>query len=535
MAKIPLAKLGSVGLVTDLRGMEMPPEALSYAHNVRLRAGGITRIEGEREIFDQNPLVPPYFLLPWEDNYSLKYIYGNETKLALSDGSTSSDVTRASGAYTATEPFWQGGVLTTLPYCNNAVDAPQGWDTTTSRFVDLPNWPAGTTCGVLRDFKSVMFAGNLVESGVKKPASIMWSHPAVPGAFPSSWDYTDDTKLTGFYTLAGDTGAVVDFVPLGEMLVAYTEKSTWIIRLVGGQYVFSSNKFLRRFGALAVNCVVEVSKKHYVFSQNDILVHDGSRAESLITDRIRDALFTDFDTQYRKKARAFPDYRKQEVWFCIPTEGSNGKLTKAYIYNYKYNTWCTRDLDDVVEGASCLVSYDTPVPMDSLAGTFDSQSRVMDSNTSNLAEEWLVLVRPKSYVDGSGNTVVQRGFLQVDYGTDFSGTPFTAIVKREDLPVAGIDRRKQVVLDPATVKYLRSAYPRISGSQGTKVDFFFGVQHQLSHGVAWSGPFKFELGKDTRLDPELSGNFLAYRVEFPEGAMVTFEGMDLELEVVGEL
>src|SRR5262245_61859086 len=193
MSVIEIAVLRTIGLIRDQEGNYLPPEAWTYARNMRAVADGIERIGGQTQVFG-TPGVAPHFAIPISTTSQTYWLYTSLTKGYVYDGTTHTDITRVSGDYTAGNTRdWNGTLLGGVPILNNGSDTPQQWATLSpaTKLTPLSNWPASTTAKVIRAFGPTLIALNLVESGTSFPHLVRWSHPADPGTVPSSWDYTD--------------------------------------------------------------------------------------------------------------------------------------------------------------------------------------------------------------------------------------------------------------------------------------------------------------------------------------------------------
>jgi len=529
MPIVRLNNLGRFGVIADSPAQQLVPEAFSDVANVRFREGRVDRIEGEATIFG-TPTVGPHWLLPWEIGGTLYWLYADGTYVYRTDGTAHVNVTRYTSApgddnYTAgTNPDWNGDVLGSIPIINNGTDNPQQWNAGNTRFEDLSNWPATTIAKVVRSFKNFLVALYITESGVPYPTKVKWSHPADPGAVPSSWDETDATKLAGEQNISDTTGDLVDMLSMGDVNVIYKTDSTWMMQLVGGQFVFKSSKILRRHGMLAQGCAVEVDRKHLVLSRGDVIVHDGHQIDTIINGRNRRELFNNIDNEYAYKARALPNYRNSEVWFCIPTGGSGGRLTTAFIFNYRDNTWSRRDLDSITDGASGLSVGESDYTFDGdTPGSFDAAVGAFGITGAYKASERLILCRPDA----------TKAIYLTDLGNQFNASNFNASVTRESLAIAGQDREGKPIIDPTTIKCLTAIYPRMESAGGATVQIQIGTQMALDEPIIWSSPLPFIIGTDVKVDHICSGRFISYKVSSIADHSWKLVGMDFEVQVTG--
>lgn len=226
------------------------------------------------------------------------------------------------------------------------------WDLNTSnKFIPLPNWPANTNAGAIRSYKNFLVALSVSRlsggSWVEYPYMVKWSHPADPGALPSSWDQTDATKDAGEYDLAEGGDIIIDGLQLGGSFMIYKNNSIWRMDNTGGHFVHSFTKVIGTSGALSKNCIAEINGRHFVVTNSDIIIHDGASAKSILTSGFRKAFFADINTSHAENVFVVHDIYASEVLVFYPVASAASSLIKmALVYNYKHNTTSFRDLGD---------------------------------------------------------------------------------------------------------------------------------------------------------------------------------------------
>jgi len=225
----------------------------------------------------------------------------------------------------------QGGIFQGSGYWNNTQDIPQIWApmTTGTRFVDIANWAThveGTTFRVqfLRPYKNYLMMGGLSHVGGAFPFAVRWSHPAIPGATPTSFDISDPATLANEFDFAETGGYVIDGLTLGEIFVVYKESTTWGMQLIQGQDVMRRWRIIDDSGILWRDCVVTYPKGHFVVTQTDIITHNGTRGseKSVIEHKLRRWLFSVLNTNSYKNSFCVTIEARKEVWFFFPTGNS---------------------------------------------------------------------------------------------------------------------------------------------------------------------------------------------------------------------
>lgn len=340
MADLEIDDLASIGVVRDVPAYMLPPEAWSYGMNIRYKDGAVESLKGWTEIFSGAPIAA-YHILPVRIEASTYWLYAGLEKIYVFDGVSHTDISRLiGGAYTAElARDWNSTLLASIPIFNNGRDVPQYWSAldTGTHMGDLPHWPEGMTAKVIRNLGPYLVALNITQDSDRFPHLVHWSHPADPGSIPSSWDYTDPTVEAGRNDLSDvNSGQIVDAMALQQSLFIYKETSTWRMDIIGGRFVMSFRPFLNTSGILAPRCVTVTGDgtRHVVATQDDIIVHNGNSAESIIDKRMRKYLFDNIDKTHYGNSFMFTNSLKNEVWFCYP-EAGNVTPNKAIIWNYK--------------------------------------------------------------------------------------------------------------------------------------------------------------------------------------------------------
>src|SRR5512139_1645358 len=339
MPEIEIADLGSVGLIRDQEGNILPPEAWTYARNVRAVPDGIERLGGQTSIFG-TPSDAPHFAIPISSTSAVFWLYVSLTKAFVYDGAVHSEITRLAGNYNASDSRqWNGCLLGGVPILNNGIDDPQWWSALNAgtKLDKLPNWPANMKAKVIRAFSNSLLALNVTDGGTNYPHMIQWSHPADPGSVPITWDHTDPTKDAGRIELPDvNAGIIMDGLPLRGNFYIYKEGSIWRMRFIGGQFLFDFDTFLESAGILAPRCVTITADggQHVVATQDDIITHNGNAYDSVLTSRYKRYLFNNMDPVNYVNSFIFTNPVRDEVVFCYPEPGFVNP-NRAIIWNYR--------------------------------------------------------------------------------------------------------------------------------------------------------------------------------------------------------
>ena len=122
MPLVPIADLGSVGIIKDMPPYAIPPSAWSNGNNIRFLNNGVKKIRGYTEVMATCPFAP-YYIFPYEDasgNY-FWFAFGTDD-IAVWDNTDWTDITRqktlvldgAVSASAATITVDTGAALTAL-------------------------------------------------------------------------------------------------------------------------------------------------------------------------------------------------------------------------------------------------------------------------------------------------------------------------------------------------------------------------------------------------------------------------------------
>ena len=179
---VPVENVGEKGIVKDINAWQLPPNVWTDGNNIRAEHGAIQKSPGFLEVMASCPIVP-YYITNLEVGAANYWIVGGTAKIYVHDGSSWTDLTRASGGdYSATaKENWTSTVLGGILIMANGYDDPQFWalssgvPSTGTKMADLTNWPASTECFSLRAFRSFLIALNVTKSSVPYTRLVKWS------------------------------------------------------------------------------------------------------------------------------------------------------------------------------------------------------------------------------------------------------------------------------------------------------------------------------------------------------------------------
>lgn len=527
MPILSLENLGKLGIVTDMLPHDLPPEAWTNARNVRFHDNHIYKMDGMSEAFATPPVAPYWLLSVPASTYF--WLVAGAAKVHVTDGTTYTNITRQSAGVDVdyamdSDILWNGGLLGGVPVINNGVDPPQFWNpqTTVTKLADLTAWPANTTARIVRPFKQFLFALNVTKSGVPYPHLVKWSHSADPGAVPTSWDETDPTLDAGEIDLTDTAaGPLVDCLPLRDTLMIYKEGSIWGAIYTGGGFVFRFYKIFEQMGAFNRDCIALAGDgdQHIVATGDDIVLHNGQSAKSILTRRMHRWLANTLSVTNYKRSFMVRNVFLRENWFCFPENGSDWP-NLALVYDWDEATLTVRELSQRASfiAAGRILSPDTET-WDSDSQVWSDDPNVWDSSAHPPYQYRLLQASPES-----------GKLFFLDNTNDFDGAEMKAFVERTGLAIYGKDREGNWKADATKMKLIRGLRPKIEGGP---IKVQIGVQQTVNGPIAWT-PLQQFADSDFKLDFLLSGRLVAVRFESVDSKFWHLNGYDLDIELLGD-
>ena len=524
MPLVPIYDVGRIGLVTDLPDHELQPEAWTDVQNIRFREGWAEKFTGSEAIYDP-PTVAPYWLMPVREPDDHYWIYAGLADVYATDGTTHKRISKSPAAYTATEAKgWTGGILGGVPILNNGVDAPQMWTpvdfATPGLLADLTAWPAGAEAKILRVFRNFLIALDYANGAATRfPHMVKWSHPADPGAVPTSWDETDATVLAGEFNLAEEGGQLVDCRPLGDVNIIYKEGKTFGQQVIGGTLVFRFYTILQELGILSRRCVMALRNRHIVFGFEDIAVHDGRQAESIVERRVKRYIYNNLDATNYGLSFLAVNPREEEIWFCFPTTGA-ARPDRAAVWKVKDNVWGVRDLPLVSDIKWGVVDDDPSVVWDDDSGVWDADMTAWDSRAFN-----------PTLLGFLGSIPGSTKLYRFDSSNQEAGTNMTVRLQRTGLAIVGRARDGSPRVDLNRMKLCRGVVPKIESTG--PVDITVGSQTYRDGAVTWGPTQSFDPATQVKLDTTVFGRLMAIKFESSSDIEWKLYGYDMDIEAVG--
>jgi len=509
---VTFGKTGSVGIVADTHSSELPPEAWSGGQNVAFKDGSVERINGHSATTYSAPSVVPYGITYGQNAGANWWLYGDLDKLYSLNVTTHTEVTRASGVYTmaSTDKWHFASLGAGVVIANNQVDDPQLWTVSATACTDLTNWPASTTCKVMRSLRSHLIAMDVTESGTRYENKLRWSTPADPGGVPASWAEADPTKTSGSTNIGSDS-PIVDMISLGESGIIYKANDAWRMTYVGGQFIWDFSQLpLPEVSMLALGCGVQLGSSHVVLTSEDIIQHNGVESQSLIESRMKRWLFNEIDTTLYNKTFAIKNEFRKEIYFCFVASGGTS-INTALVWDYALNTFTIKELPSILCASNGIVDGVNTVTYDTITDTYDSSTDTYHTKKYSPTAERILM--------GTADTTL----LMDDDSVSFNGTDIIAYCEKTGLSL-GI---------PQNIKLVKSVRPRFDAPTGTQIRIYVGTQSYVDGPISWGTPQIYTVGTDYKVDFLKSGRYIGIRFETVGGKQWRLNSFDIDVEPQG--
>lgn len=506
MTMLKIANAG-LGVNYDLTPEELPDGVWTDVQNMRFKDGYAQKFKGIKNVFDATS-VTPYYLTSYQTTDKKYWVHAGLEQVFVDDGTTRTEITPVSPFTGAIDDRWNGGTLGGVLVMNNGVDQPQFWGgNVASDLATLTGWNANWRAGVIRPFKNYLIALNITKSGTKYQHMVKWSHSAVAGTIPTSWDETDPTKDAGEQDLAETSDALVDALPLGDSLIVYKERSMYAMQFIGQPYIWRFQRITGDSGMLYRGCGAVTPLGHVVLTSGDVVLNTGSGVQSIANGVIRKFIFDNIDSTNYKRAFVTTNPQRNEVLICFPLSGST-VCDKAAVWSWETKTWGMRDLEDVTYGANGLLE-------------------------SNITETWA------SDADGWGADVT--AWNENEYAPNETRLMFSRLTSISAFDVGGTDlgtptesyleRTGMALGDPNQVKLIRGVRPRIDGIFGDVVNVQIGAAMTPDATPTWADAVPFTVGEDIKVDSIIQGRFLA--IKFSSTRPWRMRSFDLDVVATG--
>ncbi len=468
MAELLTYSARPIGVVKDLLPANVDVNRYTHVHNVIFDEDRARRQKGIT-LRTPAPLFKPERLHYRFFNGVNHMLYAGQEGIGL-DTSGQTDITPL--GYPANLELGQHGwtSLNGVPVWNHRGFTPHYHDGGIL-MLELPSWPSGWFCNRMTSFKFYLIAigGGDATSDIED--QIRWSTSADPGSLPAEWIPTPENDA-GDMSFSDTPGPILDAVPLRDSLVVYKGTGIYLVQFIGGIFVFGQRKLFSETGILAENCVVAFRGRHYCVTEGDIIVHDGSRAESIADGEVREFIFNDMSGLYINRSFAYLDPQTLDFCFCWPSKSSLGWCDRRVRYHlgagpnagrWTFETMFPFEVSDV-EGGSYTVS--------GVGGDWDSDIDTWDLKIG----VW----------DDSAEVNIGDQTLEAYYEIKELGQPQWGGMRGAEVSPDAEMRWESKQLDPSGAVIVDHVWPIIDNPGGAEIFAEFGWQEDRRDPITWS-------------------------------------------------
>lgn len=398
------------GHILDIDSMEIADTLLSLAHNVNTRKGFPSRQGGRRTCYGAAPTDPRHLLNLFLNTFNWWMVFGTNKVYGVRAG-VANDITPTVITAIANTFEWSSTLLNGIPVYTNGKDAAGFWNGNGATLcAPLTGWPVGQVCKAVVAFRFHIFALNVTNGGGAFENMVVWSDAAAPGALPTTWTPAASNEA-GSTILADTPGRVVCGKPFSNQLFLYKPTSIYSAEYAGQQptNIFTFRPVSRNVGTLSPHCVVDLDTQHFVVGNDDVVLFDGVRVQSIADNRIKKYLAGQVDDTNALNSFVIRDLSKREVWVCVPESG-NTFATVAHVYDERRDTWTTRDMFQTRYGTTGLVQ-DAVVndTWDADATTWDSDATAWDGGITNTKFQVVTAQVNQLYLEDTADLVAVLG------------------------------------------------------------------------------------------------------------------------------
>jgi hypothetical protein len=509
--KTPIETLSKPGFTPDQPDTDLPLGAWTDSRNVEYRDGAVEKCPGYVQALGELSTTA-LWAAPVADGTNYFWVYGSNTVMYGTDGTSHATINGTITLAATDDLNYSGGPFHGFMIVNDGVAIPQSWTPGLGNdLVSLTAWPAVTlTTKVMRSFKDFLFAFRITDSGSYNPRLMRWSDRASPGALPGSWDFSDPTNQAGINELGQTQDAIVDALPIRDSLMIYKENHAWIADYIGGDDIFGFRQVFSNVGMLSERCAVGFGSNHLVWTDQDIVLHDGNSAKSILDGRARRWLFNRINTNRYKRSFAVADYRRRVAYFCFPETGQDWP-TMALAWNWAEDTLHPYELGGPKTWADTGIVPNTDTTWGNFTGTWEDAARAWNEGVTSPFNGLILFtdaIRTRAY---QGNT-----------GETYNGVAMSCYAERSGISkdLSGVHRFMRVI-------------PRVIGTVGDTLQFYIGMRRAQNATVEWRGPYPFTIGVDYKIDVRATGRVIDLRVEHEGAQTFRLHSFTVEHERMG--
>ena len=523
MPTVTVSGLGTVGYIADKEPTAIPPNGFNFMQNMRCRDGSLTQMGGHTAIATIS--VAPQTLASVKSAQRTYLTYADNDSIY----SISAEVEENISGYTySTGGRWDSNILGGVAIFNNGLDNPQYWGGA-GLALDLPYdstdesnvcyWKdVGMTAQILRTFKYHVFALDINDCSGRNRRRIWWSHPAAPGTVPITWDINKADFDARDAELTETSGYILDALTLRDTLQIYLDDAIYSVTYTGRQdrQIFDIKLQARGTGIYARNCVCDIGGKHFLVSDGDIYLYDGTNLTSIADERIKDLFFNGVSRSFYSRSYCAYYHRTGEVWLCYP-EANDEFCTKALVWDKHSNTWSQKNVPDTKCAVFAIVDRSSGYTWSSLP-----YATWADWGTNPSVPLWNIWVTPIDNSPISDSLIIGGdGVLwEQDSGNQADGVNMECIARRTHLDLG----------DKADFHMVTAIYPKV---EGDPIQVRIGSHNVIGEAIVWEDYQTFTPGVDYVLYFRSTGRLQAVEFYSNDDVSSKVEGYDVDFAIVG--
>lgn len=550
--KFRVRGLGEVGVIKDVPPYELPPNAWSDAFNVRFKRTHIEKMSGYLPAYTATkPDGTPLLSLEITDSKKKLIAYPDSIYSLIGTSYTKINGLNASGsgelAYQASfQNPWYSTILSNCVVFNNLHDNPQGLLPLSDRLVTLPKWGIGTRnqdgtdgtavdwkCHKIRAYKQYLIALNMIENAVEMPQRVRWSDVAYINQLPTNWYENYESSDGGFNDLTDCESGIQEGLPLRDTFMIYTNKETYMMNYVGGVDVFSFSKLFSDSGVLAPSCVVGFEGKHFVISQSDIFVHNGSDKTPVASNRVKQYLIDEISRVNPSATRLVAMPTQKEIWVCYVGTGGDTSAgldldracNRAAVWNWEFDTWSFYDLPNVYD-----ISVMTAPSTDTVEWSSFTDTDAWDHSHADAQKAWRNagsdFARQAIYTCSQDKClyVLDLGSYVSRWDDTTKSTKSTPVVCYVERSAMDLD---EVVEDTLRYKLITQVTPQINGTGNLTLNI--GGAHDPNLTPKYSEFYNYDIQNDVKYDTLANYRYPAIRFTDNGAGNWRFTGYDIDI------
>lgn len=307
--------------------------------------------------------------------------------------------------------------------------------------------------------------------------------------------YLDETDWTPALSTQATTGrlvstpgAITALKAFGDQLVAYKDRSMYLGRYVGTPSVWQWDLVPGDVGCIGVDAVTDLGGLGHLFvGRGDIMMFDGTRAQSVAEGKVRQWFFNQVSQAYIYLTTVIHDKQKGIVWIFYPSTNST-VCDKALVYHLSTGRWGL--VTQTIEAALNYVSAGATIG--SVGGTLGDLPDV-----SFGSQYWLT--------GGRLTTVFTSAHQLSNLAGNTAGSSMTLFDVGDDQAVSRL-KRLRVAYQQAPTSATVSGLVRLSRGEGSS-DGGSGTYTNGKFDIRQSGRFH-------RLTVDAVGSWIAAAVDF---------------------